>query len=95
MNDRFSIWIGDSNDCYKNHAICVCISVVGMVFSSGGVRAEDYVLGPGDHLRLKILEWRPGAGEPYDWPGLSGEFIVGAGGEISLPMLGRIDGGRT
>jgi len=74
----------------KTMLFAFCISVVGMVFTSGGVRAEDYVLGPGDHLRLKILEWRPGAGEPYDWPGLSGEFIVGAGGEISLPMLGRI-----
>lgn len=75
----------------KTMLFAFCISVVGMVFTSGGVRAEDYVLGPGDHLRLKILEWRPGAGEPYDWPGLSGEFIVGAGGEISLPMLGRIE----
>ncbi len=70
--------------------MCVCV-ICAAAFASGAVRADDYLLGPGDHLRLKILEWRPGRGEPYDWPGLSGEFTVGAGGELSLPMLGRID----
>jgi polysaccharide export outer membrane protein len=74
----------------------LCAGAILTAYAACGVRADDYRLGSGDHLRLKISEWRPGCGESYDWSGLSGEFIVGGGGELSLPMLGRIDAaGRT
>lgn len=69
----------------------LCIFALGASLVTSVAIADDYVLGPGDRLRLKILEWRPGRGETYDWPGLSGEFVVGSGGEISLPMLGRVE----
>jgi protein involved in polysaccharide export with SLBB domain len=62
-----------------------------LLFSPAAQAAgTDYVLGSGDRVRLKVLEWRVALGEPYEWPGLSGEFEVGSSGTISVPMLGEI-----
>jgi polysaccharide export outer membrane protein len=54
-------------------------------------RAGDYQLGPQDRLRIKVFEWRANAEETHEWASLSGEFVVGASGKVSLPLLGEID----
>lgn len=41
---------------------------------------EDYRLAAGDKLRLKISEW----------PDLTGEYTVGAGDALSLPVIGAV-----
>ena len=43
-------------------------------------QAEQYKLGVQDRLRVHVSEW----------PALTGEVVVGAGGEISLPLIGQI-----
>lgn len=43
-------------------------------------QAEDYKLGVQDRLRIHVSEW----------PALNGEVVVGANGEISLPVIGQI-----
>jgi protein involved in polysaccharide export with SLBB domain len=43
-------------------------------------QAEDYKLGVQDRLRIHVSEW----------PALNGEAVVGANGEISLPVIGQI-----
>lgn len=40
-------------------------------------QGDDYLLGPGDKVRVTVF------GEPY----LSGEFIVSAGGSIAMPLI--------
>jgi protein involved in polysaccharide export with SLBB domain len=47
---------------------------------SAAVSAKGYRLGVQDRLRIHVSEW----------PALNGEVVVGAGGEISLPIIGQI-----
>lgn len=47
-----------------------------------------YLLGPEDHLTLKVWDLRNG--DPYQWLALSGEFAVGADGTVSLPIVGEL-----
>ena len=54
-------------------------------------RAEEvkpYRLGPEDHLTIKVWDMRNG--DPYQWAALTGEFVVGADGTISLPLVGEL-----
>ena len=50
----------------------------------------DYRLGPDDKLQIKVFDWRTGSGEAYQWQALTGEFVVGANGQLSLPLLGDV-----
>ena len=57
---------------------------------------EGYRLGPHDRLRIKIVEWRPGAGQAVEWEALSDFYSVNASGRLSMPMLGEfLAGGKT
>lgn len=64
-----------------------------LLASGGGLAAADpveYRLGPEDKLQIKVFDWRTGAGEAYQWQALNGEFVVGADGMLSLPLLGDV-----
>ncbi len=50
----------------------------------------EYRLGPEDKLQIKVFDWRTGSGEAYQWQALNGEFVVGSGGAVSLPLLGDV-----
>ncbi len=55
---------------------------------------EVYHLGPGDHVEVKVSDFRPGTGEAYPWTAFTGgvaEFIVAADGRLSLPVVGELD----
>jgi polysaccharide biosynthesis/export protein ExoF len=55
---------------------------------------ETYHLGPGDHVEVKVSDFRAGTGEAYQWTAFSGspsDFIVGPDGRLSLPTVGQID----
>lgn len=52
--------------------------------------AAEYRLGPEDRLQIKVFDWRTGSGEAYQWQALNGEFVVGADGAVSLPLLGDV-----
>jgi exopolysaccharide production protein ExoF len=56
---------------------------LGMVLLLGApsVDAEDYKLGIGDRLKVKVQEW----------PDLNGEYTVTPDGVVSLPLIGNID----
>lgn len=61
-----------------------------------GAAPTAYHLGPQDRLQIKVYDWRTGTGEAHDWPALNGEFVVGASGTLSLPLLGEVSAyGRT
>ena len=62
----------------------------------GGAQAAEYLLGPQDRLRLKLVEWRPGNGEAIQWEALADDYTVSAAGRIAMPMLGEFHaGGKT
>jgi exopolysaccharide production protein ExoF len=58
--------------------------------------SDEYVLGPQDKLRLKVVEWRAGKAEYYEWTPFGAEYTVNPAGRVSLPMIGEIVAeGRT
>src|ERR1700689_2435659 len=59
-------------------------------FAGSAASADAYRVAAGDHLHLKILEWRADRGEPYEWPGFAGDYIVGADGALALPIVGFV-----
>lgn len=64
----------------------------------GGVAAaQDYPVGPSDLLRLRVLDWDALEGAVVEWPEVSGEYVVGPDGSITVPFAGRIEsaGRRT
>ena len=57
---------------------------------------NEYVLGPQDRIRLKVLEWRASRDEVLEWSALNAEYAIGAGGQLSLPIIGEVvAGGKT
>src|SRR5262245_64559726 len=57
---------------------------------------NEYVLGPQDKIRLKVLEWRASRDEVFEWSALNAEYAIGAGGQLSLPIIGEVQaGGKT
>ncbi len=59
-----------------------------LVAPAAAAEPSRYLLGPEDHLTLKVWDLRNG--DPYQWLALSGEFVVGADGTVSLPIVGEI-----
>lgn len=55
--------------------------------------ATEYRLGPDDRIRLSIFEWRATLDETFGWEALNDEFTVGAEGDLSLPLIGRVQAG--
>lgn len=73
-------------------AICAAIIVSG----PGMARAEEYRLGVMDKLRVRVAEWQTAEGAVRDWSAVSGEYTVGASGNVSLPFVGDLPAsGRT
>ncbi|BCP52430.1 sugar ABC transporter substrate-binding protein [Kaistia sp. 32K] len=52
--------------------------------------ANGYRLGPQDRLRVKVYDWRTGSAEMHEWTALTGEFVVDAAGNVSLPLVGEV-----
>ncbi|WP_455272758.1 polysaccharide biosynthesis/export family protein [Rhizobium herbae] len=67
-------------------ALAIAISVSGIHSASAG----DYTLGAMDKLRIRVAEWQTAEGTVRDWSAISGDYMVGASGGISLPFLGTV-----
>lgn len=52
--------------------------------------SDEYRLAAQDKLRISVLQWLPGAGNYQQWEALNNEYLVGASGGISVPLLGVI-----
>ncbi|MFV0295967.1 MAG: polysaccharide biosynthesis/export family protein [Hyphomicrobiaceae bacterium] len=64
--------------------------------SAGSDGQSDYRLDSQDKVRLKIFEWRAAIDQVYEWKALNAEYVIGADGRISVPLLGEIEArGRT
>ena len=53
-------------------------------------QAADYQLGSMDKLHIRVVEWQTAEGAVRDWPTISGDYIVGPSGSISLPFIGEM-----
>ncbi|OWV96118.1 exopolysaccharide biosynthesis protein [Rhizobium sp. R72] len=61
------------------------------VISTGNLaKAQDYLLGPQDVLKIRVFEWRPSTGAPFEWVPLTGEFAISSAGNLSLPIIGTV-----
>ena len=57
---------------------------------------NEYILGPQDRIRLKVLEWRASRDEVFEWAALNAEYAIGVAGQLSLPIIGEVPaGGKT
>ena len=70
--------------------VAIVLLVALNAFLSAAQSRADYKLGPQDKLRIKVYEWRISTGQIHEWTALGGEFVVGAGGTVSLPLLGNM-----
>ncbi len=68
------------------------LAAIGMICVLGmsSAHADDYILGPQDKLRIRVYEWRPMAGSAVEWAPLTGEFVISASGNLSLPIIGTV-----
>jgi len=62
--------------------------------------SEAYRLGPGDHLEVRVSDFRAGTGEAYQWTAFANtgtaDFVVAPDGRLSLPVIGELDAaGKT
>jgi polysaccharide biosynthesis/export protein ExoF len=59
-----------------------------LIFASAAP-AEEYRLGVQDKLKIRVVEWQTIEGTFREWDGVSGEYTVGASGDLSLPLIGE------
>jgi exopolysaccharide production protein ExoF len=58
--------------------------------------ADDYKLGIMDKLSIRVVEWQTAEGKFREWPGITGEYLVGPNGGLALPFAGELKvAGRT
>lgn len=60
------------------------MALVAAALSSPAANATVYQLGVQDRLRIHVSEW----------PALNGEVVVGASGDITLPLIGQVPAAR-
>ena len=53
-------------------------------------QTADYQLGSMDKLHIRVVEWQTAEGAVRDWSSISGDYIVGPSGNISLPFIGEM-----
>jgi exopolysaccharide production protein ExoF len=69
-------------------ALCLVLSAPGQ--AAPPAASDAYRLGVADKLRIRAYEWRNSVGEVHEWAALNDEFTIGAGGELSLPLVGSV-----
>jgi exopolysaccharide production protein ExoF len=68
-------------------ALCAALL---LVLSAGGAFADAYRLGVSDVVRIKVVEWLAADGQFRDWSEVTGEYAIGPGGLVAIPLLGEI-----
>ena len=76
---------------YLRRVAASCALVLACAFSASAQSVPvRYLLGPQDHLKIRVYDLRRNSGEAYAWTALNGDFTVGADGTVSLPLIGSI-----
>lgn len=69
-------------------AIVAALAMTVVAFPA--VAADDYRLDSMDKLRIRVAEWQTAEGAVRDWSVISGDYVVGPSGAISLPFVGEM-----
>jgi protein involved in polysaccharide export with SLBB domain len=78
------------------HCGVLLVAIVAIQLFVAPALSAEYLLGPQDKLRVKVVEWRAGKAEYYEWIPFGAEYTVNPEGRVSLPMIGEITAeGRT
>ncbi|MDP4004399.1 polysaccharide biosynthesis/export family protein [Methylobacterium sp. NEAU K] len=76
---------------YLRQIAASCVLVVASILAASAAEISGrYLLGPQDHLTIRVYDLRRNTGEAYSWTALNGEFTVAADGTVSLPLIGQI-----
>jgi polysaccharide biosynthesis/export protein ExoF len=70
--------------------IAVWLAALSIFVAGQPAAAGDYQLGTMDKLHVRVAEWRTAEGNVRDWSSLTGDYMVGPAGTISLPFLGEL-----
>lgn len=93
------VWPSDNTARRLRVALCAAIRsflILASLSWAGAAKAEEYLLGPMDRLRIKVVEWQTAEGTFRDWSAVSGDYTVGPSGELSLPFIGETEAsGKT
>src|SRR5882724_3680658 len=68
------------------------VLLFGICLATGVANAAsgDYHLGVMDKVRVRVAEWQTAEGTVRDWSVVSGDYSVGASGDVSLPFVGDL-----
>jgi protein involved in polysaccharide export with SLBB domain len=75
-------------------ASCALV-LAGTLTATADETTGRYMLGPQDHLKIRVYDLRRNTGEAYSWAALNGEFTVAADGTVSMPLIGSIRAAGT
>ncbi|MEP0522193.1 MAG: polysaccharide biosynthesis/export family protein [Hyphomicrobiales bacterium] len=70
----------------RNALAGVCLAM----FPISLAEALEYQLGGGDKLQIRIIEWKVVENTFLEWPAVSGEYVVDASGNLTLPFAGTL-----
>ncbi|MBB4571510.1 polysaccharide biosynthesis/export family protein [Rhizobium leucaenae] len=74
---------------------CILPALVALLVAMPGL-ADEYKLGIMDKLSIRVVEWQTAEGKFREWPGITGEYLVGPNGGVALPFAGELKvAGRT
>ncbi|WP_165217345.1 polysaccharide biosynthesis/export family protein [Affinirhizobium pseudoryzae] len=78
--------------CVRSALVSAALLGAAPVFTGPASQAAEmaYQLGPMDKLRVRVAQWVPAEGVFRSWDALSGDYSVGADGNLSLPFVGSI-----
>ena len=77
----------------QNHLrllFAVVLAVLSLAGASASAAEAPYLLGPQDKLKIRVYDWRTGSGDTHEWTAVTGEFVVGPSGHVSLPFVGEV-----
>ncbi|THK36618.1 sugar ABC transporter substrate-binding protein [Ensifer sp. MPMI2T] len=86
------IRISGTFDVSKKLSCFARVALIAVIAASGATaaQADEYRLGVMDKLRVRVAEWQTAQGAVRDWSAVSGEYTIGASGNISLPFVGDL-----
>ncbi len=73
-----------------NRVLAFLLAVLTGLATPAWAQNSQDTIGPRDKLTVRVYEWRTNTGEPYEWEALSGDFVVGGNGQVSMPLVGSV-----
>lgn len=70
----------------RNAISALCL----IALTASVTEAAEYQLGGGDKLQIRIIEWKVVENTFLEWPAVSGEYVIDASGNLTLPFAGKL-----